>query len=244
MRRLPWLTGIVFAVTAGFSVAQFAVPSLLVSLERTPAGLSGEWYRTVTALLVQDGGVAGTISNLAFLAVLGVIAEQTLSRPRWLLLYLGTGIAAEFVAYAWQPTGAGNSIAICGLSGGLAVVMLRGDEALPWPVPVAQLLWAGVLAGTAGGLLPAMVICVTAIPVTQVLRARGLPVGKFVGAAVLACGVALAIVADIHGAALLIGALLGALALAAGVLAPTGPATRGERDRRRAESDPAASGPT
>jgi membrane associated rhomboid family serine protease len=72
----------VFAVTAGISAAQFADHAILTGLERTPVGLSGEWWRSFTALFVQDGGLPGTLSNLAFLLVIGTIAEQVFSGPR------------------------------------------------------------------------------------------------------------------------------------------------------------------
>jgi membrane associated rhomboid family serine protease len=64
----------------------------------SPAGLSGDWWRSFTALFVQDGGLAGTLFNLAFLLVIGSIAEQVFDRRRWLLLYFIPGLAGEFVA--------------------------------------------------------------------------------------------------------------------------------------------------
>ena len=77
--RPPLLTACVFAVTAPVSAAQFADHAILTGLERTPAGLSGEWWRSLTALFVQDGGLPGILSNLAFLLVIGTIAEQVFS---------------------------------------------------------------------------------------------------------------------------------------------------------------------
>jgi membrane associated rhomboid family serine protease len=79
------VTAVVFAVTTATSVLGLAVPAVLDALERTPDGLHGQWWRTVTALFVQDGGVLGTVSNLAFLALLGVLAER-LAGPRWWLV--------------------------------------------------------------------------------------------------------------------------------------------------------------
>jgi membrane associated rhomboid family serine protease len=54
---------------------------------------------------VQDGGVAGTVSNLLFLLLLGAFAEQLLERRQWLLCYFGAGLAGELAGYAWQPRG-------------------------------------------------------------------------------------------------------------------------------------------
>ena len=210
IRRAPWLTAVVIVVTVIPSCLQFAVPGMLTTLERTPAGLGAQWWRSVTALLVQDGGVPGTISNLVFLALIGVIAEQVMSRPRWLVLYLGAGLAGEFAAYAWQPVGAGNSVAICGLAGGLAVLMVRGDLRLPAATPYVQLLWAGALVATVSA-IPAVLIFVGTAPALSIQHARRLPATRIAGAAVLACGAALAAVQNIHGAALLAGMLIGAV---------------------------------
>lgn len=70
-QRLPVATAVVFVVTATTSILGLVIPGMLEGWQRTPQGLHGDWWRTFTALLVQDGGVAGTISNLAFLLVLG-----------------------------------------------------------------------------------------------------------------------------------------------------------------------------
>ena len=129
LRRFPLVTIAVLVVTAAGAVAQALVPGLLASLERAPAALHGQWWRLGTSLFVQDGGLIGTVSNLLFLALVGAMAEQALSRPSWLLHYFVPGVATEFVATAWQPTGAGNSIAICGLAGTLAITLWRGARA-------------------------------------------------------------------------------------------------------------------
>jgi hypothetical protein len=97
-QRLPVVTAVVFVVTATTSVLGLMVPGMLEVWQRAPQGLHGDWWRTFTALLVQDGGVAGTISNLAFLLVLGAMAEQVLGpdggwratwAPGWSVSWLG-----------------------------------------------------------------------------------------------------------------------------------------------------------
>jgi membrane associated rhomboid family serine protease len=222
IRRPPWLTLTVFLCTAVPSCLQAAVPAILHDLERTPAGLTGQWWRSVTSLTVQDGGALGTLSNLAFLLIIGTIAEQVLTRPRWLALYLVPGLAGEFVAYSWQPTGAGNSVAVCGLSGALAVLMLRDPRCAPPVAAYAQLLWVGCLAATASAIAGGLIFGATglllrlsggrSVPVAAVSAAAvsgaAVSVAAVSGVAVLACGAALAADQDIHGAALVAGALL------------------------------------
>ena len=209
LRRFPLVTLVVFGVTALVNLTQLAVPGMLAHLERAPAGLHGEWWRTVTALFGQDGGVAGTASNLAFLAAAGVVAEQATARPRWLLCYFGTGLAGEFAGYAWQPYGAGNSVAICGLAGVVAVALWRHDERLPAYAPIVLLLWCGAL--LAGLWYPLVAAGVVASVLVRVAAERGVPVARPAALAAPATGVALAAAEDVHGAALLCGLVLATL---------------------------------
>ena len=66
LRRFPVVTAVVCAVTGASNVLQSLVPGMLARLERAPAGLHGEWWRTGTALFVQDGGVvAGVLARVA-----------------------------------------------------------------------------------------------------------------------------------------------------------------------------------
>ena len=137
------------------------------------------------------------------------------SRPRWLLHYFGIGLAVEVLAYSWQPTGAGNSIAVCGLAGGVAVACLRGDSRLPaYSVP-ALLIWCGALLGTLSDylLVPGVVVAAAA----AALAARHPEARRLTPLAVAATGIVLAAAANIHGAALLAGVALALILPAPGV---------------------------
>ncbi|MBW8482872.1 rhomboid family intramembrane serine protease [Actinomadura parmotrematis] len=209
-RRPPLLTALVFAATASVNAAQLAHPGLLERLERAPAGLHGDWWRTFTALLVQDGGAAGAAVNLTFLLLVGAAAEQVLTRPRWLLQYFGTGLLAELAGYAWQPTGGGNSIAICGLAGGVAVALWRREADLPPAGPAVVAAWAWLMIGTLGGTVFPLAVAGLAVTVPLLARAGG-RAGRATTIVVAAAGALLAAAQNIHGAALLIGLALGAL---------------------------------
>jgi membrane associated rhomboid family serine protease len=209
LKRPPVLTLAVVAVTVVTSAVAVSSPTALAHLQRTPAGLQGQWWRTFTSLFMQSSA-AGAASNLFFMLVLGVIAEQTASRYRWLACYFGAGIVGELVAYSWQPVGAGNSVAVCGLAGLIALACWRRDTRLPQFGAFALLLWCAVLLLTWAW--PAAVVgWVCAVAGLRLQAAGWRHAGTFAVVVTLASGVFLACVRDIHGAALLAGAALAAL---------------------------------
>ncbi|MGH3911283.1 MAG: rhomboid family intramembrane serine protease [Pseudonocardiaceae bacterium] len=207
--RVPAVTAVVFGVTATTSVLQFVFPAMLVALRRDPQGLHGEWWRTFTALFVQDGGPVGTISNLAFLLVIGTLAEQVLSTRRWLICYFGAGVAGELAGYVWQPQGAGNSVGICGLAGALIVALLLSDERMPRVAPMFLMYWCGALLGLL--FWPGIVLGVAGAVLAQIAGGRGLPVGRPVAMAAAVVAAVLLAARDIHGAALVAGMAIAAL---------------------------------
>jgi membrane associated rhomboid family serine protease len=201
--RFPALTVGVTVVTAATNIVQLTMPGTLERFGRTPAGLHGEWWRTVTSLFVQDSGVPGTVSNLLFLVLIGTIAEQVASRPRWLLHYFGVGLVSEFVGYLWQPVGGGNSIAICGLAGIVAFALWRRDSRLPAWAAAATFLWCGALFGSLWWPLVFTGVIATWIVQTRPWAARP------AGVAVAVTAVVLSALTNIHGGALVIGLLPG-----------------------------------
>ena len=220
-------TGAVFVVTAASSVAQTFVPGMLAAWQRSPAVRHGDAWRLLTALLVQDGGVLGAVSNLAFLLVLGVAAEQGIGRWQWVTCYLGAGLAGEIVGLAWQPTGAGNSVAICGLAGALVVALWRRGRQAPRHAAVLTLYWCAAVLMTA---VPRALILWVAI---AALAPRALSHRPWrervvsVAAAVVAVG--LCVARDVHGAALAAGiGIAGAMALGDGSRPPPCPESPGK----------------
>jgi hypothetical protein len=209
LQQFPVATAVVFVVTAVTSVLGLAVPGVLAALQRTPEGLHGDWWRTLTSLLVQDGGVLGTVSNLAFLLLLGILAERLVGPGWWLLSYLGAGLAGELAGYAWQPRGAGNSVANCGLAG-LLVVALAAGTVLPRLAPMAVLWWCGALLAGPWGRVPLLAFLAGAAAVRLAPSRWAVPAGRLVAAAAAATALALLAATDVHGAALAAGILLAA----------------------------------
>jgi len=147
-RRPRLMTLVVFLVTAGFAVAQLLRPALLDQLARSQATVdNGRWWQLVTQLVVQDPLWQVAI-NLAALLVFGAAAEQLFGPVWWLVLYLAGAAAGEAAALglSWQPHGAGNSIAVLGLLGGIAGhALLRQRSSAAIGVAALLVLLAGVV---------------------------------------------------------------------------------------------------
>jgi membrane associated rhomboid family serine protease len=203
------LTIALAALTGIVSVAGLISPAVLGALERTPAALHVEVWRWLTSLLVQDGGVLGTASNLIFLGLLGVAAEQVVGRMTMILCYLAAGLTGQVAGVFWQPVGAGNSVAVCGLAG-LVAWSLR-HERMPGWAGTAVALWLGALLATWWPPLFAVGVLGSALD-RAVARTR--PAFRTVAAVVASGAVAgvLITVANIHGPALAVGTLVGAMA--------------------------------
>jgi membrane associated rhomboid family serine protease len=127
------------------AMLQWIFPSVL-SAGRRDAGriAAGEWWRLGTALLFQDGGVAGTIFNLVSLLLVGGVAERIWGGRRWLLIFVAGGLLSEMVATAWHPVGAGNSVANFSLAGAVSLLCLVRRPTSGIAVAAAVSLAAGL----------------------------------------------------------------------------------------------------
>jgi membrane associated rhomboid family serine protease len=166
----PLTTLILAAVTLLVSVAGNLDQGILDSLDRNRDQLtSGEIWRIFTPLFVQDGGWAGTASNIIALLFVGTITETVFNRKILLLTYFTAGIASEVAAYTiFQHQGyAGNSVAILGLTGLCLINFVSRPETV-----IRVLAATGLLAGTV-------------LLATGNLHGIGFAVGVAVGAALL-----------------------------------------------------------
>lgn len=120
-RRWPFLTLGIAVLTSAVFALQSARPDLVPLLTRNPTMLaSGEVWRTLTALFVQDGGTRQLILNQFWLLVLGTAAERRFSRPAWLAIYVGGGMFAGALVAGWEARDSGNLIACLALAGALS----------------------------------------------------------------------------------------------------------------------------
>lgn len=116
----------IWAVVAVPSLLQIVVPAVLDFFERDPALIrDGQWWRILTSAVVQDGGLFGTVANLAVLAVIAPIAVQFWGAWRAVvLLVLGQVIFGLLTAFVFPSVGAGNSAATFALAASMVGVVV------------------------------------------------------------------------------------------------------------------------
>jgi hypothetical protein len=163
-RRLPLPSAtlaLAACVTLGL-LAQLRWPSVEPLLRRDAAAvMAGEWWRLLTALWVQDGGVLGGVSNIVTLLLVGTVAEGMWSGPAALSIFIVGALSAELVALRWQPIGAGNSVGTFSLAGAIVIGCLlqrhvAAARALAWVAALGfavAVTWRDIhgVAAVAGG---------------------------------------------------------------------------------------------
>src|SRR5215212_2252043 len=140
--KFPQTTFLLLLVISIPSALQFSFPTILSTFQRDyERFLHGDWWRLISPLFVQDGGVTGMIFNLFSLALVGSIAERIWNGRSMLITFFTGGIIAELVGFAWQPIGAGNSVGNFSLAARIAVVSLMHN--LPKPMKILAILALG-----------------------------------------------------------------------------------------------------
>ena len=125
MQRISKATLTVLFITCTLTGLQFYFPILISALERTPGMLaSGQWWRLITPILINPEGWPQIVFNLFGIAIVGFLVERMFGSVCWLILYLAGAVVGELAGSVWKPAGAGSSVAICGLLGGLAAWLL------------------------------------------------------------------------------------------------------------------------
>ncbi|HSJ86537.1 MAG TPA: rhomboid family intramembrane serine protease [Anaerolineales bacterium] len=144
----PRATVLLLLAIAIPSILQFFFPTILLTFQRDYERFRmGDWWRLISPLFVQDGGVIGTIFNLVSLALVGSLAERIWNGRSMLIIFFVGGVIGEIAGFAWQPVGAGNSVGNFSLAASIAVVSLMR---LPF-TPV--ILFAVIALGADGVLL-------------------------------------------------------------------------------------------
>lgn len=124
------------------SLLQFFFPVILSTFQRDYGRfLNGDWWRLISALFVQDGGVAGTIFNLIGFALVGSLVERIWNGRSMLMIFFLGGIVGEIAGFVWQPVGAGNSVGNFSLAASLAAASLMRSP--PKPVQLLAIVALG-----------------------------------------------------------------------------------------------------
>jgi hypothetical protein len=131
-QRVPVATPALIGLVLLTAFVQNVWPAWLPALRRDPLAFAvGEWWRLPAALFAYDDGAVQISSILAGLAVLGIIGEPVFGPLRWLAIWCVAGLGGQAVGLAWQPVGAGSSVAVAGLLGAVATWALLPRTAMP-----------------------------------------------------------------------------------------------------------------
>lgn len=142
LQRPNRATILLWLVVAVPSTIQFAEPRLLDWLERdwTKIG-DGQVWRLITSIVVQDGGLVGTVFNLFVLAIVATAAQSWWTPGRIWLTFWICGIGANLLVAHWEPRGGGNSMATFALACALALnAALASRSRAQWPAAAATAL--------------------------------------------------------------------------------------------------------
>ncbi|QWF83461.1 hypothetical protein HUW46_06902 [Amycolatopsis sp. CA-230715] len=86
-RRIPWGAVALTVVAIAGVVLQLAWSGAMDALDNDPA--KSGWWRPLTSVFLQNGGVAGAVYNLVTLAVLAALAEWFWGTPVLLASFAG-----------------------------------------------------------------------------------------------------------------------------------------------------------
>jgi len=146
LQKIPKATLTVLVITGIVTLLQHRFPVVIVTLERTPGMLAmGQWWRLIAPILINPEGWSQIIFNLPGIAIVGFPVERMFGSARWLMLYLTGAVAGELAGTVWKPAGAGSSVAICGLLGGLAAWLLWRAEPIQPRLGGAVILLAALV---------------------------------------------------------------------------------------------------
>ncbi|MGW9045863.1 hypothetical protein ACWGQL_25365 [Streptomyces lydicus] len=151
-RPVPWVAvGLTVLAVAGV-VLQLCWSGAMAALDQDPA--KSGWWRVFTSVFMQNGGVAGTLWNIATLAFVGALAQWLWGGPLTALLFVAGILLPEHIDALLGLGGgpstdprnfAGSSGATYFLGATLALALLmrtreRKQQALAVGVPILGLL--------------------------------------------------------------------------------------------------------
>jgi hypothetical protein len=131
---VPVAAIVLWLVVAIPSLLQFGIPTVYEALYRNRDAIldSGQWWRVATAIVVQDGGLYGTLFNLILLGIAAYVSCKLWGSTITVTLFVVVGVGLNVLAVAFSAgDGGGNSGATFPLVSSfavLAVVVLHGAQ--------------------------------------------------------------------------------------------------------------------
>ncbi|WP_022882202.1 hypothetical protein [Gryllotalpicola ginsengisoli] len=117
VRPFPWFAAAAVVVIGAPSIAQHAWPSLGDALARRPELTleHGQWWRVLTAVLAQDGGLGTALFSLLVVAFAAFVGQRVWGWWRAGAVMLAASVFVNLLALAWDAPGGGSSFACDGL---------------------------------------------------------------------------------------------------------------------------------
>jgi membrane associated rhomboid family serine protease len=217
-RRFPIVTIVVLLVTAVAELLQCTIKGWGPALQRDPDGLTwSHWWRLFSPLFTQmaSPGASGTVqfvSNMVFLAVIGIGAERVLGPRWWLAGYVVGGVVGQATGYWLEPPGGGTSVAVLGVAALFAMAVVLGAQAPPVSLMFVGYFLVAITLTSLTNVIVTMVVIVAGAWLYQAARGRWPRRADLavVGVAGLAAAVLL-VAGDHHGWAFAAGAALAPL---------------------------------
>ena len=111
------------ASVTGFFTNQYATEALFGNYGAVPQSvLSGNIASLVTSMFMH-GGIAHIIGNMVFLFVFGDNLEDKFGRTKYLLMYIGWGMAAAILHSLYAVSAGGAEVPAVGASGAISGVL-------------------------------------------------------------------------------------------------------------------------
>ncbi len=106
-----------------------------------------QYWRLLTAVVVQDSGAVGTVFNLATLGVVAVLAAWFWGGAATIGFFFGLGALLSGISAVYGATSAGSSGATFGLAATvIGYALVRGPRSSRlvsmWPLAFGGLIWA------------------------------------------------------------------------------------------------------
>lgn len=119
------MTMVIVIITSVVTIFQFIFPEMLNILQRDPVKLTpGEWWRMITPLLVHADGWGEYMFNIIGIILIGFEVEKNYRKITLFFLYFAGGLIGEMAGYSWERYGAGASIGLCRLVGGIFSLLI------------------------------------------------------------------------------------------------------------------------